>query len=144
LPASSGPTLASLAVIRDAVGRFLLVRQTYKGRHWAFVGGMLEAGESPQEALVREVKEEIGLDAEVGPLIGVYTIVPEPVGYRFVFDCGVDGVPAITDPNELDDLGWFALDEIPSHVTPSVPYAAQDAANGERGVVREIRRLLQR
>jgi 8-oxo-dGTP diphosphatase len=133
------PTLASLAVIRDAEGRFLLVRHTYKGRRWAFVGGMLEAGESPQEALVREVREEIGLDADVGRLIAVYTIVPEPVGYRFVFDCGVEGTPTITDPNELGDLGWFGLDEIPSPVTPSVPYAVRDAANGERGVVREIR-----
>jgi 8-oxo-dGTP diphosphatase len=133
-------TLASLAVIRDSEGRFLLVRHTYAGKRWALVGGMLEPGESPQEALVREVREEIGLDAEVGPLVGVYTLVPEPVGYRFVFECGIEGAPSIADAAELGDLGWFTLDALPLPATPSVPCALRDAADGVRGGVRTITR----
>ena len=62
-------------IITDARGRILLARRT-EGRDlaglWEFPGGKLEAGESPDAALVRELHEELGIDAEVGlPLITV-------------------------------------------------------------------------
>jgi 8-oxo-dGTP diphosphatase len=140
LPASS-ITLASLAIIRDDDGRFLLVRHTYKGRRWAFPGGMLEPGESPQQAVAREVLEEVGLEVEVGPLVAVYTLLPQPVGYRFVFECSSRGTPEISDRNEIDELGWFLAEQLPAPRTPSVAPAVADAAAGLRGVVRELHPL---
>ena len=67
-------------VIRDARGRVLLARRT-EGRDlaglWEFPGGKREPGESAQAALARELREELGIEAEIGaPLIRVPQAYP--------------------------------------------------------------------
>jgi len=62
-------------LITDARGRVLLARRT-EGRDlaglWEFPGGKVEPGELPEAALVRELREELGIDVEIGaPLIAV-------------------------------------------------------------------------
>eukprot|EP01084_Bolivina_argentea_P038656 71488_1 len=41
---------------------------------WCFPGGFLESGESPHDGIIREIREEIGADIILGPLIGVYSV----------------------------------------------------------------------
>ena len=53
--------LGSLAVVFNADGQVLLVKQTYSGRYWAYPGGFVEAQESITAAAVRETLEETGL-----------------------------------------------------------------------------------
>jgi 8-oxo-dGTP diphosphatase len=62
------PRMAAGIAIRDPGGRILLVRPTYKDG-WDIPGGYVEPGESPAEACHRELKEEIGLDRELGTLL---------------------------------------------------------------------------
>jgi 8-oxo-dGTP diphosphatase len=61
------------AVIRDDAGRLLMiVRGHDPGRGlWSIPGGRIEPGETPEQAVVREVREETGLDVSCGPLLGV-------------------------------------------------------------------------
>lgn len=55
----------AVAVITDATERILIARRSQHSAHgglWEFPGGKLEADESPSAALIREIKEEVGLD----------------------------------------------------------------------------------
>ena len=79
------------SVIRDAAGRILLVKPTYHDG-WITVGGIVEAGESPLEAAMREMKEEIGIAVTPKRLLGVgYLRESEdrPEMLAFTFDAGV-------------------------------------------------------
>jgi 8-oxo-dGTP diphosphatase len=85
IPASAG------ALIRDAAGRLLILKPTYK-KGWTIPGGQIESdGESPWDACRRETHEECGLTVEEGRLVCVDFLPPrpgKPGGMRFVFDCG--------------------------------------------------------
>jgi len=67
------------AVIRDAKGRLLLVKRGHEpgAGLWSLPGGRIEPGETDADALVREMREETGLDIEPGPLLGA---VRRPAG----------------------------------------------------------------
>jgi ADP-ribose pyrophosphatase YjhB (NUDIX family) len=72
------------AVVHDAAGRLLLIRRGHEPHRglWSLPGGRIEAGESPEEAVVREVREETGLDVVPRGLVGRVTIPGDGV----VFD----------------------------------------------------------
>ena len=73
------------AVIRDGGGRLLLIRRGHPPGEglWSLPGGRVEAGESDQDAVVREVGEETGLSAVPGAFLGA---VERPAPDGAVFD----------------------------------------------------------
>jgi 8-oxo-dGTP diphosphatase len=77
-------------ILRDASGRILLVDPTYKP-DWDLPGGMAEANEPPADALRRELREELGLDIQVGDLLCVDWVSPHGPWddlLNFIFDGG--------------------------------------------------------
>lgn len=77
---------SAAAVIRDEQGRVLIVNPVHKER-WNLPGGHIEEGELPTAALRRELREELGLDLEIGRLL-VTAWVTRPEGSQvfYVFD----------------------------------------------------------
>ena len=84
---SPRPVVAVGAVLVDG-DRVLLVRRGNPPNQglWSVPGGRLEPGESLREGVAREVREETGLDVQVGPLVEVVERIDagDPPGYHFV------------------------------------------------------------
>ena len=109
-----------VAVVFDAKReRILLTRRSDNGR-WCLPGGRMEPGESATEACARELREETGLDASIGRLIGVYSspdwLLEYADGNQFqVLGLCFEAQPtggqlALSD--EVTEYGYFTLDEI--------------------------------
>jgi len=108
------------AAITDARGRVLLARRT-EGRDlaglWEFPGGKREPGESPEQALVRELHEELGIEVEVGaPLIAVAQRYPHK---RLRLDVrSVTRWRGTPRGHEGQALAWVPPDKLPGYAMP--------------------------
>ncbi|MFN2108804.1 MAG: NUDIX hydrolase, partial [Anaerolineae bacterium] len=103
-------TIGAFAIIFDADGRVLLCHRRDMDL-WTLPGGGMESGELPTHAVIREVKEETGLDVIVGRLVGVYG-KPGRDDLVFAFACDVTG-GQLTETDESDTCRYFAPDDIP-------------------------------
>ncbi|MFB7369424.1 NUDIX domain-containing protein [Streptomyces sp. NPDC056222] len=127
-PEPSGETLAAGVLLFDEQDRFLLVDPTYKPG-WEFPGGVVEPGEPPARAGMREVAEEIGIELDSVPrLLLVDWERPQPPGYgglRLLFDGGLlptaDADRLLLPGAEL--RGWrFVTEEEAAELLPPVRY----------------------
>ena len=93
----------------------LLICQRPKGKRcgmlWEFPGGKIEVGETPEECLIRECKEELGVTIQAEQFIrNVEYEYPEiTVNIRFYLCKLIDGAPTCLEHN---DIQWCTLDEI--------------------------------
>ena len=114
---------AAAACIRDEQGRILLLRRSEKDNLWSFPGGAMDPGESIAETVIREVREETGLEVEPIELIGIYSdpayTITYPNGDRVqavisFFECRVLGGELRPDMDEILEGRYFGpQDELP-------------------------------
>jgi ADP-ribose pyrophosphatase YjhB (NUDIX family) len=108
---------AQARIVRDD-GRILLVKAAYRWR-WGMPGGLMDAGESPADAVVREALEETGLKIVLTsePLVLVETTMQR---VNFIYEAapapGADPDDLQAQASEILELGWFALDELPETI----------------------------
>ena len=102
------------AVIRDGDRIFATARGygEYKG-WWEFPGGKIEAGETPEEALVREIREELDTEIRVGVLID--TIEYDYPTFHLSMDCfWAEVVAGRLVLKEAEDARWLTKDTLES------------------------------
>lgn len=91
----------------------LLVKSPWRG--WEFPGGMVEQGESLQEALVREIIEESGVRATINGIIGIYKNIENDIvniDFRCTFESG-----ELSTSEESVEVGWFSIDDAKKMIT---------------------------
>ncbi|MCI0635589.1 MAG: NUDIX domain-containing protein [Actinobacteria bacterium] len=103
------------------------MRRRDNGR-WGLPGGYVEPGESVTEATAREVREETGVEIELGRLVGVYSdpsrmVIAYPSGERvhavnLCFEAIALRAGDATTPWETLEIGWFPLDALPEPFVP--------------------------
>ncbi|MFK8185902.1 MAG: A/G-specific adenine glycosylase [Phormidesmis sp.] len=109
-----------VAVITDEQGKILIDRRKQEGLLgglWEFPGGKIESGETMEECVSREIKEELGIEIEVGSKL--ITIDHAYTHFKVtlnVFNCKhVSGEP---QPIECDEVKWVTLAEISDYPFP--------------------------
>ena len=108
---------------------------------WGLIGGAMELGESAMDAAQRECKEETGLDAKVGDLIGVYTnaqnTLPNGDQYQAVLMMYYAQVDPSLDPvasSESREVRYFPRAHLPELGFEQHRVIARDALAGRKGV----------
>lgn len=121
--------IAAFAIIEQA-GHVLLARRRDIG-WWSLPGGGVEAGETVDEGLLREVREEVCVAVEIVRLAGVYS-KPQKDEVVLTFLCHlVPGQEAcLGTSDEVSEVGWFAPAEMPEHLLPKHRQRVVDAISG--------------
>lgn len=108
-------------------GKVLLIKrgnEPNKGL-WSIPGGMVRLGESPEEAAIREFKEETGLDAVIENLLGVFNVVVRDdhgrIKYHYVVIDYLGKVVGgtLSPGSDVMDAKWFKIEEL-SEINTSV------------------------
>ena len=124
------------AIIFNDLEEVLLERRSDNG-FWGLPGGVVEIGESVEQAVIREVMEETGLEVVVTRLVGVYsdpkhhTIQGYPDGRLFhnvtvAFECERRG-GELRISEESFDLRYFGVDALPDDILRSNIVRIRDA-----------------
>jgi 8-oxo-dGTP diphosphatase len=127
---------AVAAIIRDQEGQVLLIRRG-DGRGWSLPGGILEPGESMVDSLLREVREETGLEVDPVRLVGVYSdpafmhiTYPNGDQAQFVsstFECRVLAGKPTPDGEESLEVAYFPPNALPEQTVCDHAMRVQDA-----------------
>jgi 8-oxo-dGTP diphosphatase len=105
-------------------GKVLLARRRDIG-WWNLPGGGMEVGETVDDALRREIHEEVGIEVHIDHLVGVYS-KPQKSEVVMTFLCHpAGGTPGTSD--EVSEVGWFAPDDLPEPILPKHRQRLQDA-----------------
>ncbi|ASI35300.1 ADP-ribose pyrophosphatase (plasmid) [Exiguobacterium sp. N4-1P] len=106
-------SLSAGAVVLDDHGKILLIKGPERG--WEFPGGVIELGETIEDGIIREVKEESGIDIEVTHFCGIYQNISQHVCATCWLAKAVGGTPQTS--SESLEVGFFSLEEVLDMVT---------------------------
>ena len=116
--ANALPAVAAFVV--DGRGRLLLARRAHEpdAGLWDTLGGFLEEDEHPEAGLRRELREEAGVEIDIGDFLGAY---PDrygdgddaPIALNLVWEVTIAG-GELEPADDVSELHWFERDELPA------------------------------
>ncbi|NWL87096.1 MULTISPECIES: NUDIX domain-containing protein [unclassified Paenibacillus] len=123
------PRVGVGAVIKDDLDRILLVlrKRAPEAGHWSLPGGKVDYMETIEEAIRREIREELGIEIMIDGLLCVTNhILPEEdthyVAPTFLAHIAAGRVEN-REPHALGDVQWFPINSMPDKITVTTAYA---------------------
>nr|WP_231747632.1 NUDIX hydrolase [Auraticoccus cholistanensis] len=111
-------------LFRDRAGRYLFCQTTFKP-DWELPGGVVEPRESPLAGAVREVREELGIDVTLGPVLAVDWLPPYQGwddAVELIFDGGVLDEAQVAafrlEPREIASVHWTTAEQALERLRP--------------------------
>ncbi len=122
-------------LILEHNGKVLLMQQTSQnGGKYTLVGGTVEDNEFAVKALIREVKEEAGIDIKEESLTLVHTLHKkkgENTRIVLYFKATIwEGRPVTLEREKFKKVAWFALDNLPKSMSPTVKHVFEMYSKG--------------
>lgn len=109
--------VSAAGIFRNARGEVLLLRHVFRDRYpWGLPGGFLKAGETPEQGVVRELREETGLDVAVSGVAGINLISPRHMEVIVIGTGSVQPPPQLNF--EIFEARFFAPDQLPEDLPP--------------------------
>lgn len=125
---------AGVVIVKD--GKTLLAQR--KGSHgagcWGSAGGHVEFGETPMETVKREAREELGIEIGNLKFAACTNFLREGKHYidiTFVADL-ISGEPTICEPDRIQALEWFPLDQLPEPIFKPVEVVLEGLKTGQK------------
>jgi ADP-ribose pyrophosphatase YjhB (NUDIX family) len=125
------------AIVRDERGRMLCVRRAHEPRDWTLPGGKMDKGESPFDALEREVKEESGCVVRATSLIGIYS-TPEENDLALLLHADLLSRETWKPDREIAAAAFHEVEALPEPFSEHARIRIRDALSDERGVLRVL------
>lgn len=113
------------AIVRD--GKILLIRRLRppEAGCWSLTGGKVDPGERWEDSILREAEEEVGLRLTETRLLCVVNLMTD--GQHWVspvlLATAFEGEAVNREPEKHAEIGWFALDDLPSPLSSAVVQA---------------------
>ncbi len=122
------------ALIINNKNETLLTKRTPKSRNqaglWSKPGGMVEFNESVEDALIREVKEELGVDIELIRPLGFTNHILNSEDQHWVaihyLAKIIKGEPCIMEPDKIEEIKWFNFNNLPDNITQTTKDPIRD------------------
>ena len=124
---SNSHKVSVAALVTNAEGKILLVNSPWRG--WEYPGGLIEPGETFEEALHREVREESGVEIEITGFVGICKNVERNIVNIDFTARYVSG--ELTTSEESTEVGWFTEEEAMEMIT--FPLTKKRLANMRSG-----------
>jgi 8-oxo-dGTP pyrophosphatase MutT (NUDIX family) len=130
--------LGAAAVIFDRDSRVLLVRHSYGRRGWELPGGGRRSKESLEQAVLREVREELGVKPLTAELRAIY-YEPAYDQHHFAFLCRLpDGVDPKPTSAEIVECAYYPVDALPRPINDFTIQRIEDAQSNRPVTVRVL------
>ncbi|HEM48667.1 MAG TPA: 8-oxo-dGTP diphosphatase MutT [Caldithrix sp.] len=110
------------AVIKNDKGEFLITQRMPNARYggyWEFPGGTVEAGETPKQALIRELKEELNVEIKVSDIYWheLFKTAQKIIDIQFI-NCTLTPENQTIEKVEVADYRWVNVNELNQYQFP--------------------------